>query len=322
MVLGLQFVSRAIGPATINGISTAALYGVIAVALVLSFRMSRTVAFVHGGIAILCGFLYWYLTYGNESAYYPKGGVGGQGGGAQTWPKIPTLFLVVLIGGLVGLVYGSIVMGRMRLWPRVTVTTFSLGVMLLIAGVISGVWPGLTEDMTSPFGKVRYKVFGQVVTRHEIVSVTTLFVLVAVLTFLLVRTRMGTYVRAIADDSDAAEFVGIPVEKVGTGVWALSGMVSGFAGILIVGQINVSIITLLLVMLRAFTVGMLGGFNSLPLALVGALMFGEVEALIGGGVFGSVSGGAREVVLMVFLLGALGLIFRFSKHQSELLEAA
>jgi branched-subunit amino acid ABC-type transport system permease component len=311
-VLGLEFHSVALGPGIVNGITTAALYGVIAVALVLSFRMSRTVAFVHGGIAMLAGYLYWYLTF--PSAYFPD---------TKRWPVGLAILFVVIIGGITGTVYGTLVMGRMKTWPRVTVTTFSLGVMLLVAGLMASIWIGLSEDITSPFGNANYQVFGQRVSRNELVELISLIVLVAVLTFVLNKTRTGTYVRAIADDIEAASLVGIPVEKVGTGVWAMSGMVAALAGVLIAAQINVSLASFLLVMLRAFTVAMIGGFSSLPLVIVGGILFGLTEAIIGGGAFGNVDSGLREVILMGFLLGTIYVLFKFGHKatQGDLLEA-
>jgi branched-chain amino acid transport system permease protein len=126
---------------------------------------------------------------------------------------------------------------------------------------------------------------------------------------------------AIADDLEAAQLVGIPVERVGMGVWGVSGAVAALAGVLIAAQVNVSLASFLLVMLRAFTVSMIGGFDSLPLVLAGSVLFGEIESSIGGGVFGSVDSGVREVILMLLLLGAIFVINKFSKRQVELLEA-
>ena len=311
-VLGIEFHRVALGPGIVNGVTTAALYGVIAVALVLSFRMSRTVAFVHGGIAMLAGYLYWYLTF--PSAYFPD---------TKRWPVGLAILFVVVLGAVVGTVYGTLVMGRMKTWPRVTVTTFSLGVMLLVAGLMASIWIGLAEDITSPFGNAHYQLLGQRVSRNEIVELVTLIVLVAILTFILNKTRTGTYVRAIADDIEAAQLVGIPVERVGTGVWAISGMVSALAGVLIAAQINVSLASFLLIMLRAFTVAMIGGFSSLPLVLLGGVLFGLTESIIGGGVFGTVDSGLREVILMGFLLGTIYVLFKFGRNatQSDLLEA-
>src|SRR5205814_6148802 len=177
--------------------------------------------------------------------------------------------------------------------PRVTITTFSLGVMLLVAGLMASTWIGLSEDISSPFGNKRYRIAGQFVSRHELAALAILIMLIVVLSVVLSRTRTGTYVRAIADDLEAAQLVGIPVERVGMEVWALSGGVAAMAGVLIAAQVNVSLASFLLVMLRAFTVSMIGGFDSLPLVLAGSVLFGEIESVIGGGVFGTIDSGVR-----------------------------
>src|SRR2546427_1625223 len=124
MVLALQFHPSILAPAIVNGIAISSLYALMAIALVLTFRMSRSVAFVHGGIASLSAYLYWYLAATSASAFKVLG-----------WPKLPSLALVIVFGALAGFIFGTVVMGRMAAWPRVTVTTFSLGAMLLVAGI-------------------------------------------------------------------------------------------------------------------------------------------------------------------------------------------
>ncbi|HLF41869.1 MAG TPA: branched-chain amino acid ABC transporter permease [Acidimicrobiia bacterium] len=277
------FESSALGPAFVNGIMSSTLYGILAVALVLSFRMSRTVAFVHGGIALGATFLYWYLT--SSSIYLSN---------PHAFPVYPAMAAVVGMGALFGLVYGTVVMGkRMASWPRVTVTTFSLGVMLLIAGVFASLWPGLDDYIQSPFGNQTLEVLSMNVTLHQIVTLGIFVLLVAVLSYGLLRTRAGIYVRAIGDDVEAAEMVGIPTAKVGIGVWMLSGGIAALAGILLAPAAGISDVSVLFILLRSLTVAVLGG----------ALLLGEVENLIGGGVFGSIPSGTREVILMTLVFG-------------------
>src|SRR5256884_4658722 len=116
MVVALQFNSSILGGALVQGVAKSSLYALLAIALVLTFRMSRSVAFVHGGIASISAYLYWYLAASSASAFTVLG-----------WPKLPSLGIVILFGALGGFIFGSVVMGRMAAWPRVTVTTFSLG---------------------------------------------------------------------------------------------------------------------------------------------------------------------------------------------------
>src|ERR1043165_3720807 len=115
MLLALQFHRNILAPAVVNGVAISSLYALMAIALVLTFRMSRSVAFVHGGIASISAYLYWYLAATSAIAF----------------------------AAMFGFIFGTVVMGRMAGWPRVTVTTFSLGAMLLVAGIAGTVWRGV-----------------------------------------------------------------------------------------------------------------------------------------------------------------------------------
>jgi branched-subunit amino acid ABC-type transport system permease component len=299
MPLALQFHSNILAPAIVNGVAISSLYALLAIALVLTFRMSRSVAFVHGGIASICAYLYWYLAATTASKFTVLG-----------WPKLPSLLIVVLFGGLGGFIFGTVVMGRMAAWPRVTVTTFSLGAMLLVAGIAGTIWRGVFETVPSPFGAGTQKIFGMNVTRHQVVCVALLVALSAVLTVVLSKTRLGIYIRAIADDVEAGDIVGIPTRSVAIGVWTFSGALAGLGGALIVPMSTLTELAVLFVLMRSLAAAVLGGFDSLPLALIGALIFGLVESVVGGGVFGPVSSGAREVILVVLLFGGILLLAR------------
>jgi branched-chain amino acid transport system permease protein len=299
MVVALEFHPNILGGALVNGIAQSSLYALLAIALVLTYRMSRSVAFVHGGIASISAYLYWYLAATSASAFAVKG-----------WPKIPSLLIVIVFAGVLGFIFGTIVMGRMAAWPRVTVTTFALGAMLLVAGIAGTIWRGVFERVPSPFGEAHYAIAGTNVSRHQIVAVLLLLALSIALTIVLSTTRLGIYIRAIADDVEAGDIVGIPTRAVAIGVWTFSGALAGLGGALIVPMSTLTELAVLFVLMRSLAAAILGGFDSLPLAMVGALIFGMVEAVVGGAVFGPVSSGAREVILMTLLFGGILLIAR------------
>ena len=299
MVVALQFNSSILGGALVQGVAKSSLYALLAIALVLTFRMSRSVAFVHGGIASISAYLYWFLAAESASKFAVKG-----------WPKIPSLLIVIVFAGVLGFIFGTVVMGRMAAWPRVTVTTFALGAMLLVAGIAGTIWRGVFERVPSPFGEAHYKVFGENILRHEAVCIALLLTISIILTIILSTTRLGIYIRAIADDVEAGDIVGIPTRAVAIGVWTFSGALAGLGGALIVPMTALTELAVLFVLMRSLAAAILGGFDSLPLALGGALIFGMVESVVGGGVFGPVSSGAREVVLMTLLFGGILLLAR------------
>lgn len=192
--------------------------------------------------------------------------------------------------------------------------------MLLAAGIVGSIWRGVFERVPSPFGESRHHILGQNVTNHQLVSVILLVVLVTAMSVVLGRTRLGVYVRALADDVEAAEAVGIPVRKVATGVWTFAGALAGLSGALITPMSTLTELAVLFVLMRSLAAAVLGGFDSLPLALVGALIFGLVESVVGGGVFGVISSGAREVLLISVLFAGIVILGRRQGRVLNLLE--
>jgi branched-chain amino acid transport system permease protein len=315
----MEFNSIILKAALVNGLAIASLYGLMTISLVMTYRMSRMVAFVNGGIGTFAAFLYWWLSQDpNKTSGVATGGLAYA---TKDWPEGLALLTVVALGAVAGIVFGSIVTGRMGNWPRLTVTTFALGAMLLLGGVAGTLWKGVFERVPSPFGEKTFMISGTAVRYHQAAVFLVLVVLVLVLTYLLQRTRLGTFIRAIADDPETAQFMGIPVERVSLGIWGCSGALAAFAGAMIVPMTLLTELTVVFVLLRSLAAAVLGGFESLWLGLAGAGVVGLVESTVGSGVFGQVSSGAREVILILMLfLGIVGLSWKNRTRTAQLME--
>src|SRR5260370_9826881 len=94
----------------VQGVALGALYGILAIALVLTFRMSRVVGFVHGGIATPSAFFYWYLVA--DPTLVSGQRVGGSAWDTHQCPKGPAVLLAVLLGPVLGAASGATVTGR------------------------------------------------------------------------------------------------------------------------------------------------------------------------------------------------------------------
>jgi len=305
-VFALEFQSELVGPAMVLGVAAAGLYGLLAVSLVLTYRVSRTIGFVHGGIAVFIAHLYWWLTYdsGETGNFSPDAS-------QVRMAELPSLLLVVGVGALIGLVYGLTVTGkRMGNWPRLNLTVYSLAWLLgLIALTATLITPQSTR-VPSIFGNDVYSLFGGVVSIHQVATLLILVVVIAGLGFVLMRTQTGISIRAVADDVEASRFVGVPLKRVGAGVYAFAGALSAFAGALVTATVGMLVPELLTVFLRALTVSVLGGLTSFTLALVGCVLLGVSESLITAGVFGQMSIGGQEVTIMTGLFGLVLFINR------------
>lgn len=319
----LEFNSNIFVPSIVAGVTTSGLYGLIAVALVLSYRISRTIAFVHGGIVLAGALLFWYFVTpsysGGEELLAGLDG-GGGGGGRPDWPMWPVLIGLMLTGAAVAAFYGFIVTSsRLATYPRVTLTNFSLALMLIMIGLIFKFNKSSGEQAPSPFGDGGFRIDIQRVTTHQLATLIILFGFVIGFSILLQRTRFGVYTRAVADNVEASKLVGVPIGKVGTTVYAISGAIAALAGILISNPVGTETTGILFIFLRALIVCVLGAFGSIPLALAGAVLIAVVDSMLEAGVFGNVDKGVKEIVVVAILFSVVIGIDRFGKKGSSVL---
>lgn len=312
----------AAGSALVLGIAATGIYGMLAISLVLTYRVSRSIGFVQGGIAIFATYLYWWLTTADRLS-----------GHAAVLGRLPALVVVVAAGAAIGLAYGATTTGRLALWPRVRLTTYSLAWMLVLGSAVISLFadrfgrtsavsgtPAIRAPVASLFGTGRYKLLGAFVTIHQVAILVTLLVLIAGLSVFLLRTRAGTFVRAIADDPEAARWVGVPLRRLGTGVYGGAGAVSALAGVFLATTVGPNFLLLIAIFLRTLVVSVLGGFTSLSLALIGCALVGLGETTLSAEVFGGVSVAQRELIEVGSLFVVIALINRH--RRVNVLEAA
>jgi branched-subunit amino acid ABC-type transport system permease component len=208
------------------------------------------------------------------------------------------------------------------LYPRVTLTNFALGMMLLLVGIIFRYNKASGEPAPPlPGGQHKFTVNpgGQVVTMHQVMTLILLAIIVVAFTVLLQATRFGIFVRAVADNVEASKLVGVPIGQVGTTVYAMSGAISALGGILLGNYVGTDTTSILFIFLRALIVCVLGAFASIPLALAGAVTLAIIDSMLKSDVFGSVDVGYRELIVVFILFSVVILVDRFGKKGSSVL---
>ena len=145
-MLGLDLNGDVFAPSLVNGVVSAGLYGLIAVAMVLTFRVSRTVAFLHGGLVLMGAIFYWWLTTPNRF------GIGGRPGLA---PWVGTV-IIVTTGAAIAGVYGLVVTGN-RMDVRYTMKERGLKVTQVLT---------LASDGRSAHNSMKIRKFGIVVATY------------------------------------------------------------------------------------------------------------------------------------------------------------
>jgi branched-chain amino acid transport system permease protein len=181
----------------------------------------------------------------------------------------------------------------------------TIGLNFFLEGFGELLWGANVKRLDVGIPDRSFVVAGVQINQLEMSAAATAAVLVAVLAVFFQRTRIGRALRAVADDHEAALSIGVPLKTIWLIVWSVAGLVAIVAGIMWGAKSGVQF-SLSLVALKALPVLILGGFTSVPGAIVGGLIVGVGEKL-GEIYWGPLVGGAIEnwfayVVALVFLL--------------------
>jgi len=146
---------------------------------------------------------------------------------------------------------------------------------------------------------------GLLLSKEDLYAALIAALLVATLTLFFQKTRTGRALRAVADDHQAAQSIGIPLSRIWVVVWSIGGIVALVAGIIWGSKLGVQF-SISLVALKAFPVVILGGLTSVPGAIVGGLLIGVGEKLseiyLGPYVGGGIENWFAYVLALGFLL--------------------
>jgi branched-chain amino acid transport system permease protein len=193
--------------------------------------------------------------------------------------------------------------------PQITLFMATIGLSFLIEGIAQLVWGASVRGLDlgvqdEPLPWIS-DTAGINVSKFDLMAAGVAAVLVTTLAIFFNRTRIGRALRAVADDHQAALAVGIPLQHIWAIVWAVAGGVALVAGLLW-GARNGVQFALTFVALKALPVLILGGFDSIPGAIVGGLIIGASEKLaevyLGPYVGGGIEGWFPYVLALLFLL--------------------
>jgi len=270
----------------VGGLLTGVMYSLVALGFVLIFKASGVFNFAQGAMVLFAA-----LTL-----------VGLMEHGAPVW-----LALILTLAVMTGLAW---LIERLMLRPLVNQPDISLfmatlGLSYLLQGVGQLAWGSNVMVLDIGLPDQSFKVLGILINEQNLAAAVVAAVLVAVLAVFFQWTRVGRALRAVADDHQAAQSVGIPLNRIWLIVWSVAGMVALVAGVMWGAKSGVQF-SLALIALKALPVLILGGFTSVPGAIVGGLIIGVGEK-IAEVYWGPAAGGAIEdwfayMLALVFLL--------------------
>jgi branched-chain amino acid transport system permease protein len=217
--------------------------------------------------------------------------------------------LVATVAVMVALAFG---IERVVLRPLVNQAPIilfmaTIGLNFFLEGFGEMIWGANVKKLDVGIPDESFKVAGILLNKLELTAAGTAAVLVAVLAVFFQRTRIGRALRAVADDHEAALSIGIPLKTIWVVVWSVAGLVAIVTGIMWGAKSGVQF-SLSLIALKALPVLILGGFTSVPGAIVGGLIVGTGEKL-GEVYWGPLVGGAIEN-WFAYMLALVFLVFR------------
>jgi branched-chain amino acid transport system permease protein len=244
------------------GIFAGSLYGLAAMGMVLTYKTVGVFNFAYGAIAMFCAYAYWQL----HDAW-----------GISAWVAMPILFLVV--APLVGIILEAL-FRPLSGAPTEVVIVVSLGVLAFITAFAVRIWPQ-DHQLEAIFPTSTFRLGSHLhVGYDQLGTLLVSLAMAAVLWTLLRRTRFGTQTRAVVDNPDLSDMIGIHGDNVRRMAWILSSVFAALVGILLSPTQGLDVNQLVLVVIYAFAPAVLGILFGLPSAYLGGLGLGIAVSLM------------------------------------------
>ena len=297
----------------ISGLLAGVMYALVALGFVLIFKASGIFNFAQGVLALfaaltLVGFQTGQIPFAHllEALFGLHASNWGEG-----MNTVLALFLsLIVMIGLAWLIV-KIVLRPLVNQEGIILFMATIGLAFVLEGVGDLMWGANVKrlDVGLPEGPSDFLLdnTGMFIEKLEISAAVVAIILVVTLMIFSQYTKMGRALRAVADDHQAALSVGISLETIWWVVWSISGLVALVAGVMWGAKSGVQF-SLSLIALKALPVLMLGGFTSIPGAIIGGLMIGVGEKLFEFYI-GPMIGGATEN-WFAYMLALLFLLFR------------
>ncbi len=287
--------SAALIHVVVSGLATGSIYALMAISLVIIYNATRTLNFAQGEMLMISTFVGWAL-----------------------YQRVKLPLLVVMLVAVVAAALLAWAIERAIIRHAISATHFdvliiTLGLSLMLRSAAGVAWTHDDFPFPSFFGDRPMAVGPVRLAPVSLGIIGASLALMAALWVLFTRTRLGRAMRAVAQNQRAARLMGISVERVYSASWVLAAVVGAIAGVLIAPVIFLSS-KMGIVVINGFIAAVLGGFGSMPGAVVGGMLLGVIENLAPLYLPSSIKHSVPFIMLIVILLirpgGVVGRVAR------------
>jgi len=282
-----------------NGLAIGSIYALIALGYSLVYSILYLINFAHGYLIMVGTFIAFALLQAGVPAYL----------------AIP---LACVAGALIAMVVERVAYRPVRHANRIVPMISALGAGLVLSAIAQFIWGPAVRPFPQLIPRVPVEIAGITLSSQSLVILALAVVLVAVSSWFLHRTKFGVAAQCVSQDLDAARLVGIPVNTVIVGIYAMGGFLGVAGGVLFAMYFNAVFIQMgLLATTKAWAAAMLGGIGSFQGAFWGGLILGVAEAGVVAGLGSAYRDGVSlAVIVLVLLLRPQGLFGKKSAERS------
>ena len=279
----------------INGISIGSIYAIIALGYTMVYGIAKMLNFAHGDIIMVGAYICYCVT------------------NYLGMPPILGILASMAVCTLLGIVIEGLAYKPLRGTPSLAVLITAIGVSYFLQNAAQLVWGSNPKSFTSVVSTIKpFHLFGSLtITGEVLVTVVVSVVIMLALTWFTSSTRIGKSMRAVSEDRDAAQLMGINVNNTISITFAIGSALAAVAGVLMCSSIPVlQPTTGSMPGIRAFTAAVLGGIGSIPGAMLGGVLLGIIEtfakAFLSTQFSDAIVFGVLIIILLVKPAGLLG----------------
>ena len=279
----------------INGISIGSVYAIIALGYTMVYGIAKMLNFAHGDVIMVGAYISYCVT--NYLGMPPLAGV------------LASMVVCTILGITIeGLAYKPL-----RGTPSLAVLITAIGVSYFLQNAAQLIWSSNPKSFTSIVSNIQpLHLFGSLTVTGEVIITVIVSVAIMIgLTWFTGSTRIGKSMRAVSEDRDAAQLMGINVNRTISITFAIGSALAAIAGVLMCSSIpTLTPTTGSMPGIRAFTAAVFGGIGSIPGAMLGGILLGIIEtfakAFLSTQFSDAIVFGVLIVILLVKPAGLLG----------------
>jgi len=268
----------------VTGLVIGSVYALVAMGFALIYKSTSIINFAQGEFVLVGGYVCLWL--------YTDLGL----------PIVVAFVLTMIISVLMGVLLERLILRPMIGEPIISVIMVTIALATVLKAMVTILWSTQIRVFDPPIFSQQALEFGTVrVSEVYLWTVAFAFLFLAVFAAFFKFTRVGISMRAVANDQQVAQSMGISVKKVFAISWSIGALVSAVGGIL-VGNINGINITLANFGLKVFPAVILGGLESIGGAIIGGLTIGVLENIMGSYLDVYLGGGVKEIAPFIVLI--------------------